>query len=1161
MGVGETGSSTERTTDRTVRVEVAELLGVSPDEVDPHADLIASGLDSIRMMSLSGRWRKQGMDINFAALAENPTVAAWSALVAERSGGGGAEPAAEPAQTGDENQPFPLAPMQHAMWLGRNDDQQLGGVAAHLYVEFDGAGVDPERLQHAATKLVARHPMLRVEILPDGTQRIGDRGLPVTVHDLRDLDAEAAEQRLESIRHEKSHQILDGDVLELSLSLRPGGRTRLHVDMDMNAADAVSYRKFMADLAVFYRGGDLPDLGYTYREYRAALAASDPGPSDEDVRWWAERIPDLPESPALPLIPPAEQDDPRRSVRLWHIFDVPTRDALFAAAHRRGITPAMAVAASYSHALARWSSGSRFLLNLPMFGREPFHPDVEKLVGCFTSSLMLDIDLTEARTPAQRARAVQETLHNTARHSRYSGLSVLRDLGRHRGNQVLAPIVYTSALGLGDLFAGEVTDQFGAPVWTISQGPQVLIDAQATPLADGLMINWDVRVDAFRPGVADEMFAYHLAELTRLATDDAAWDAFDPPAVPEAQRAVRQAVNSTTAPPSGEAIHDGFFNRALAAPDAPAVFSGDGEMTYGELRDRALSVAVTLRDNGVRPGDLVALIGPKCVEQIAAVLGILAAGAAYLPIGADQPDERTARILESSTVAAVLVCGGARANHTGVPVIAVADAVTRDTDAQPVQTDPNSLAYVLFTSGSTGEPKGVELTHDAVMNTIEFVSEHFGLHRGDRSLALASLEADMSVLEIFALLRAGGAVVVVDEDQRRDPDTWARLIQQHGVTFLNWMPGWLDMLLEVGGDRLTGLRVVLLGGDWVRPELIRALRNSTPGVRAAGLGGATETAVHGTICEVDDPPAHWTSVPYGTPFPNNACRVVAADGSDCPDWVPGELWFTGRGIARGYRGRPDLTAEKFVEHDGRTWYRSGDLVRYLPDGTLEFVGRVDHRVKISGYRIELGDVEAALKRVAGIDAAVAAVIPGERDVLAALVRTDDPAVDARTVTQAMTDLVPAHMIPKIIAVSDRIPFTVNGKIDRKAAAWLLADVEPPAAQEYRAPATPLESALVAIVADVLDVDDDVRVGVDDDFFSLGGDSVLATQVIARVRDWLDTPTVLVTDMFAARCVAKLAERLLGREPDAERLNAVAEVYLEVAQMDSAAVLSELESSA
>ncbi|MDG5482628.1 non-ribosomal peptide synthetase [Mycolicibacterium gadium] len=1139
-----------------VREEVAELLGVNPDEVDPEADLIASGLDSIRMMSLSGRWRKQGIAVNFAALAENPTVAAWSALVAQHSG-----ERAEAADTAvesddDDDGAFPLAPMQHAMWLGRNDDQQLGGVAAHLYVEFDGAGVDPSRLRAAAAKLVARHPMLRVEILPDGTQRIGDRGLPVTVYDLREMDAEAAEQRLETIRQQKSHQLLNGDVLELSLSLRPDGRTRLHVDMDMNAADAVSYRKFMADLAVFYRGGELPELGYTYRRYRAALTAAAPGPSEEDRRWWAERLPDLPESPALPLVPLAEQADPRSSVRLWHVFDVETRDALFAAAHRRGFTPAMAVAASYSNALARWSSNSRFLLNLPMFGREPFHPDVEKLVGCFTSSLMLDIDLTRTSTPAERTRVVQETLHNTARHSSYSGLSVLRDLGRHRGNQTLAPIVYTSALGLGDLFAGEVTELFGAPVWTISQGPQVLIDAQATPLATGLMINWDVRVDAFRPGVADAMFAYHLAELTRLAADDAAWDATDPPAVPEAQRTVRAAVNSATAPPSGETIHEGFFRNALAGPDAPAVFSDGGDLTYGELRTRALAVTEALRGSGVRPGDLVALIGPKCAEQIPAVLGILAAGAAYLPIGADQPTDRTARVLESSGVAAVLLCGGADPVETAVPVIKASTAMQRVVDVEPTPVEPHDLAYVLFTSGSTGEPKGVELTHDAVMNTIEFVNGRYELGPSDRSLALASLEADMSVLEIFAILRAGGAVVVVDEAHRRDPDVWAGLIHKHSVTFLNWMPGWLDMLLTVGGDRLATLRVVLLGGDWVRPELVRGLRRSAPAVRAAGLGGATETAVHGTICEVDDPPAHWTSIPYGTPFPNNACRVAAADGSDCPDWVPGELWFSGRGIARGYRGRPDLTAEKFVEYDGRTWYRTGDLVRYQPDGTLEFVGRIDHRIKISGYRIELGEVEAALKRVPHIDAAVAAVIPGDPDVLAALVRSDDPSVDSPAVAAGLAELVPAHMIPKIIVVSDRIPFTVNGKLDRKAAARVLAQAERPAANAYRPASTPLESALVAIVGEVLDVAGD-KIGVDDDFFSLGGDSVLATQVIARIRDWLDTPTVLVTDMFAARSVSKLAARLVSREPDADRLNMVAEVYLEVAAMDSADVLSEL----
>ena len=1154
------------TSPATVRDEVAELLGVTPDALDPEADLIASGLDSIRMMSLSGRWRKQGIDVGFAALAANPTVVAWIDLIAEhateRDQEADRSPAARSSDADDDpDAPFPLAPIQHAMWVGRHGEQQLGGVAAHLYVEFDGVDVDPDRLRAAAAKLAARHPMLRVDILPDGTQRIGDRELPVTVYDLRDLDSAAADHQLELTRDAKSHQLLDQDVLEIALSLLPGGRTRLHVDMDMQAADAVSYRNFMADLAAFYRGAELPELGYTYREYRAELTASTPPPSDEDLRWWAERVPQLPEPPALPLVPRSEQTDPLRNVRLWHILDVPTRDALFAAAHRRGLTPAMAVAASYANALARWSTNARFLLNLPMFGREPYHPDIDKLVGDFTSSLMLDIDLTTTDTPASRARSVQETLHATARHSAVSGLTVLRDLSRHRGTQTLAPIVYTSALGLGDLFAGDVTEQFGRPVWTISQGPQVLIDAQATPLADGLMINWDVRVEAFPPGVADAMFAYHLAELTRLATDDAAWEAADPPALPDSQRAVRDSVNATIAPASGDNLVDGFFRNAQRIPDAVAVIGSTETLTYGQLQDKALSVAAALQSRGVHRGDVVAVMGPKNAEQLPALLGILTAGAAYLPVGIDQPAERATRILTTGGVEFALVTGTEHPDvldGCGVPSLTVADAEIIGDPAhfeQPA-VDVGDLAYVLFTSGSTGEPKGVELTHDAVMNTLEFLYRHFDIGPGDRALALSHLESDMSVPDVFGTLRAGGAVVVVDEAHRRDPDAWARLIDEHQVTVVNFLPGWLEMLVAVPGA-LSSLRVVLAGGDWVRPEMVRALRKRAPGMRFAGLGGATETAVHGTIFEVgDELPANWPSVPYGVPFANNVCRVVNAAGEDCPDWVPGELWFSGRGIARGYRGRPDLTAEKFVEHDGCTWYRTGDLARYWTDGTLEFVGRTDHRVKLSGYRIELGEVEAALARVAGVGAAVAAVVPvaGGRDVLGALIRIDDAGVDTDAVAAAVGDLLPAHMVPQLLLGADRIPY-VNGKIDRKTVAQRLAEAGVPAGRDFRAPSSALETAMVAIVGEVLGRTD---VGVDDDFFALGGDSVMATTVVARIRDWLDTPTVMVPDVFATRTIEKLASRLAAREPGTDRLEQVAELYLEIVDMDNVDVASELE---
>ncbi|MGB3332711.1 MAG: amino acid adenylation domain-containing protein, partial [Mycobacterium sp.] len=843
--------------------------------------------------------------------------------------------------------------------------------------------------------------------------------------------------------------------------------------------------------------------------------------------------------------------DPRRSTRRWHRLDPDTRDALFAAARAHGVTPAMTLAASFSHTLASWSDGPRFLLNVPLFGREPLHDDVDRLVGDFTSSLLLDVDLSQASTGAQRAHAVQDAMRTAAAHADYPGLAVLRDLSRHRGTQVLAPVVFTSALGLGELFADAVTGAFGTPVWIISQGPQVLLDAQVTEFDGGILVNWDVREDMFAPGVIDSMFAHHIADLTRLAGGDG-WAEPAPAALPADQAHVRESVNAGAAAPSGEALQDGFFRQADHDPEAVALLHGAGELSYGRIRAQALAVAAALQERGVRPGDTVALLGPKGAEQIPALLGILAAGAVYLPIAADQPPERRERILALGGAALALVTGEA-VPALAIPVLAVSDALQHPGLADPVRADPAELAYVVFTSGSTGEPKGVEVTHDAAMNTIETLSTRFGFAPSDRSLALLTLDADMSVLDVFAMLRAGAAIVMVEEADRRSPEVWAQLVARHRVSVLNLMPGALEMLAATGGE-LSSVRAVLTGGDWVRPELARHFAAAAPGVRFAGLGGATETAIHATLCEVEgDPPAHWAAVPYGTPLPNIACRVVGADGADRPDWVAGELWVAGRGIASGYRGRPDLTAEKFVEYDGRTWYRTGDLVRYLPDGTLEFVGRADHRVKISGYRIELGEVESALRRLPGVAEAVVVALaePGGREVLAAAVRTGDPAVSVAGLQAGLAESLPEHMIPRQLQLVSAIPYTVSGKIDRRAVTAELAAAMA-AGDGYREPSGPLQRALAAIVAEVLGA---ARVGADDDFFALGGDSVLATAAVSRIRTWLDAPGAVVADIFATRTVAGLASRLAAAEADPGRLDAVAEVYLEVAQLDAADVLA------
>ncbi|GGK58768.1 non-ribosomal peptide synthetase [Nocardia camponoti] len=1339
-----------------IRTAIARHLDIAPESIADDTDLIELGLDSIRTMKLAGGWRKRGIATNFALLAAHPTVDAWFALlngvepsdvvgtaaptpgvaphgsssasgdaalaadvgltdhvaapVADRESGrvplaGGAVPSVSGSGGGapnvgavdDDGAPFALAPMQHAYWIGRSEAQELGGVAAHLYVEFDGGEVDPVRLGKAVDNLVARHPMLRTRFLADGTQQTLARpGREVfSVNDLRALSGDAVDARLAELRDARTHQRLaveDGQVIDIALTQLPGSRSRVHLDVDMLAADAMSYRILVSDLARLYQGETLPPQHYTFRQYLAdtalptaptasatASAASasptaasasalakpampiepataPPSPTtaahpstpalaaigvtaaaalvDERARdrdWWRSRLTELPGAPELPQV--QRVAEPNRTVRLHHWLDADAKARLFSGAHARGITPAMALASVFAETIGGWSAQRRFLLNLPLFHRQPVHPQVDGVVGDFTSSVLLEVDVTETQTVVERARALQKRLHEAGAHSAYSGLDVLRDLGRHRGEPVLAPIVYTSALNLGELFADEVAATFGEPVWIISQGPQVLLDAQITEVRGGLLLNWDIRESAFPTGMVDEMFARYVDAIERLAGDaradmtkvgqranhvgDAGWQAEAAVRIPVSQAAIRAQVNATGGPISGALLHTGFSAHAATTPNAPAVRSNtNGHLTYGELAAAALAVAGALQAAGVTPGDTVAVQLPKGPDQIVAVIGVLAAGATYVPIGFNQPEIRRNEILDIAGARALLTTGLRGLNCGAVdqpatcgdevsespeattllavrnpgPNAADQPAASRDANigtnsaatesavrgrglatinlatarrAHPIENpifgNPRDLAYILFTSGSTGKPKGVEVSHHAAMNTIDDLNDRFGIGADDRALALSALEFDLSVYDIFGLLSAGGTVVTVDDTERANPATWVETIVREQVSLLNCVPSLLDMLLTTAADTpLDSLRTVILGGDRVDTALPARLKALAPNSRFAGLGGATEAAIHSTICEVVDAQVDpdWTCVPYGTPLRNVACRVVGPAGTDCPDWVTGELWIGGDGVANGYRGDPERTADRFVTHDGLRWYRTGDLARYLPDGTIDFLGRADHQVKIRGYRVELGEVENALRSVDGVHHAVAALVGTAAPKLVAAVvpEAGEQLPDVDAILTKMAHLVPSYMVPTRIECLAELPLTSNGKPDRKAVLALLDTSD--SAEEFVGPRTDLEHALASIVAEVLATE---RISVTADFFALGGDSVLATTAIARIREWLDAPDTVVADLFMTRTIAGLATRLLDRETEqgaTGRLDAVANYYLEVAALTDEQILAE-----
>lgn len=332
--------------------------------------------------------------------------------------------------------------------------------------------MNPAQLDKAVANLVAIHPMLRTRFLPDGTQQTMPRpGRPVfSAVDLRGQSPEAVDAALTQLRDRKTHQrlaIAEGQVIDVTLTICDQGRTRLHLDIDMLAGDAMSYRVLVSDLAELYRGAAVRAPGYTYRRYRTERTV-DGAARERDRHWWQQQIAQLPAAPELPTVATASH----RTVRYAHWLGPESKQRLLAGAHRRGVTPAMAVAALFADTIGGWSAQSRFLLNVPLFHRDSVHPDIDRVVGDFTSSVMLDVDVTENMSVTDRARDIQRRMYESAAHAAYSGLDVLRDLGRYRGEPVLAPVVFTSALDLGELFADTVVDTFGEPVWIVSQGPR-----------------------------------------------------------------------------------------------------------------------------------------------------------------------------------------------------------------------------------------------------------------------------------------------------------------------------------------------------------------------------------------------------------------------------------------------------------------------------------------------------------------------------------------------------------------------------------------------------------------------------------------------------------------------------------------------------------------
>jgi amino acid adenylation domain-containing protein len=1038
--------------------------------------------------------------------------------------------------------PFPTTDVQQAYWIGRGAAFELGNVGNHGYIEVEAIDLDMARSLLILRQLIERHPMLRAVMLPDGQQRILEHVPPFQVEciDLEGLTQQEVAEQLEHIRYKMDHQIFEVEqwpTLEIRVSRLPGQRVRVHLSMESLFADSWSIRILLQEILHLYHEPEasLPPLELSFRDYILAetqLQTSELYRRSQD--YWTQRLQDLPPAPNLPLASdPASLQQPRfvpRKARL----DAGQWQQLKARGAQAGLTPSGVLLAAFAEVLTTWSKNPCFCINLTVFHRLPVHKQVNDIVGDFSSLLLLAVDNSYPDTFEQRAKRLQEQLWRDFDHHYYSGVRVLRDLAQMQGStaQAMMPVVFTSLLGQ------ETTTIYPAPwqeaIYWVTQTPQVWLDHQVLEEAGNLVLYWQAVEALFPPGLLDAMFESYTRFLHRLATDDALWQASSCELVPSSQLAQRARINATQAPISDQLLHSGFLEQVSQRPDHLAVISLRRNLTYQEVLREATLLGHQLRQEGARPNHLVAVVMEKGWEQVVGVLGVLLSGAAYLPIDPKLPQERLTFLLKHGEVEMVMtqswiektVQWPERLTRLCVDEL---DLTMADMEPLDSRQGPEDLAYVIYTSGSTGLPKGVMIDHRGAVNTILDINERFGVSSTDRVLALSALNFDLSVYDIFGVLAAGGTIVMPAEDAWRNPAVWVDLLVQERVTLWNTVPALLEMLIEyteAHAEALRGfcLRLALLSGDWIPVSLPDRLRRLIPEVEMVSLGGATEVSIWSILYPITVVDPSWKSIPYGRPLRNQRFFVLNERLDSCPVWVPGQLYIGGIGLAKGYWHDEEKTQASFFSHPqtGERFYRTGDLGRYLPDGTIEFLGREDFQVKILGHRIELGEIEVVLGQHPQVGTAVVVVQKGEsgeQQLVAYVVRKESGSeLSSQTLRIYLQGKLPEYMVPSQVVFLENLPLTLNGKVDRRAL---------PIPEEHKtegssvaavAARTPIEEILGAIWCEVLGRS---HVGIHDNFFALGGQSLLAMRLIARVKEMFGVELPLF-DLFGALTVAEMA---------------------------------------
>ena len=1024
---------------------------------------------------------------------------------------------------------------QRRLWY--LDQFQPHSVAYNISAVLRMEGrLDREALQRALCEIIRRHEVLRTALLNrDGMPDAAVMPAPdcaMASIDLRpDPDSRKVGTLADTIHLElrKPFDLTSGNLIRATLIQTGESNNTLILVVHHIAADGWSLGVLVRELAVLYsafRAGHaspLPQLQLQYADYAAWQKEwLESGALASELPYWRERLNGA-VSAELPSDRPRPTVMTYRGERQQRVLPRHVAAAIREFARGEGVTLYTVLLAGFYLLLFRYTRQTDLTIGSAVAGRDKL--EFENLIGLFINNLAFRANLDGDPTVGELLARVKETVLGGLAHQHVpfdqlvAALHPHRDLGRPPFFQVMFILqnLPVKVFKLPDL---EVRPEL------VNQGTSRFdLTIEAADVDDSITLDLEYNTDLYDSATIRRLAAQYETLLAGMAGDPARRIS-ELGILSEEERSelIAAGKGAVVAYPHDLCIHDWIEAQCAATPDAIAVVCDGRAMRYSDLSAKSNQLARRLRRLGASPGALVGICMDRSEEMVVAVLGVLKAGAAYVPLDPLYPPERLAFMAGDAGISILITeerRRGAAPVSGGTAVVSVdgdrESIAAEDVEALCGGVSPGDLAYVIFTSGSTGKPKGVQIPHRAVVNFLTSMLREPGIGKDDCLLSVTTLSFDIAGLELFLPLVSGAQVVIATSAVARDGRELARLIMESGATVMQATPATWRLLLEAGWEGRPGLKIIC-GGEALPQTL--AARLLATGAELWNAYGPTETTIWSTLRSVTDVERVGS---IGRPIGNTQIAILDDHGDLAPRGAAGEIYIGGDGVARGYLNRPELTRERFIANPfapGERLYRTGDLGRWLPDGTIEFLGRVDQQVKIRGFRVELGEIEAALEAMPGIRQAAVVLSDdgaGDQRLIAYVSLKAGVEIDAAAIRTRLLSSLPEYMAPAQVIALESIPLTPNGKVDKRA-------LPAPAAAPVRArqlPRSDIESGVAAVWQEVLRTKD---IGIYDNFFDVGGHSLLLVQMQNRLLRGFGRDIAL-QDLFRKPTIAAIAEHL------------------------------------